>query len=224
MSPIFQFALVQALLYVPATLALSLGATAKTFGVCAASTVTNSGFTVINGGLGLSPGTSYTGFPPGTASSYEIGSAAAIACESQSANTYATCVGLTTTTDLSGTPLGGLTLGPGVYNFATTAALDGNLTLDAASDPNAQFIFKTGTTLTTSVSSRVLLINAAKACNVFWCVGSSAVIGATNQFAGPLIAYMSVAVGTSTDDAGGFFALNGAVTLLANAIVQSGTC
>ena len=225
MSPIVRLAAVVALICAPtATLGLALGATTKLFGVCAATTVTNSGFTVINGALGLSPGTSVTGFPPGTATSIEIGTPSAIACESQAAITYQSCRSQTTTKDLSGTPLAPLTLGPGVYNFATTATLNGILTLDAGGNANAQFIFKIGTSFSTSANSKVNLINGAKACNVFWCVGSSATIGATNTFNGPLIAYTSVAVGISTTDVGGFFALNGAVTLLTNSIVKSGTC
>jgi hypothetical protein len=38
---------------------------AAPFGVLAGTSVTNSGFSVINGDLGISPGTSVTGFPPG---------------------------------------------------------------------------------------------------------------------------------------------------------------
>lgn len=203
---------------------LSLGATSLKFGVCAAQTVTNSGPTVISGSLGLTPGTSITGFPPGTASSIEIGSAAAIECKDQAAKTYATCVGLPTGVDLSGQPLGGRTLFPGVYNYATTASLDGELKLDAILNPNAQWIIKIGTSFSTAASSKVALTNLAKGCNVFFCVGSSATIAADNNLQGAFIAYTSVSVFARTSIVGGLYALNGQVSLLGNNITKTGSC
>src|ERR1019366_1441615 len=49
----------------------SVLATAANFAVLANSTITNTGSTVITGNLGLYPGTSVTGFPPGTVSGVE---------------------------------------------------------------------------------------------------------------------------------------------------------
>jgi hypothetical protein len=76
--------------------------------------------------------------------------------------------------------LGGLTLAPGVYksNSGTFDITNGDLTLDAKGDPNAIFVFQTASALTVgdSAPSSVKLINGALAKNVYWYVGSSAVI------------------------------------------------
>lgn len=224
MSPIIlPIVLAFGLISVPKVTALALGTNSKLCAVSASSTITNSGFTVLTGALCLSPGTAVTGFPPGTATTTEIGSAIAIASQAEAATTYSTCVGLTPTTILSGVPLAGLTLGPGVYEFATTAALAGTLTLDASGNPSAEFIFQIGTTFTSGISSIIALLNSAKACNVFFCVGSSAILGGSNTLNAVFIANDGVTVGTGTSDVGGLFALSGAVTLLTNAVTKTGT-
>lgn len=119
----------------------------------------------------------YHRLPPGRATKIDVGSAAAIECESQAAKTYAACLSLPTTKDLSGQPLVEHTLFPGVYNFATTASIDGLLKLGAGLNSGGQFIFKIGTSLTTASVSQIVLAGLAKGCNVFFCVGSSATIG-----------------------------------------------
>lgn len=210
------------LLAAPKAMGLALGENSKLCGVSASSTITNSGSTVITGALCLSPGSAITGFPPGVASTIEVGSPIAIASQAEALTTFNTCKGLTPTSILTGTPLGGLTLGPGVYKFATTAGLAGTLTFDAGGNVNAQFIVQVGTTITTAVNSIILLKNGAKACNVFFCVGN-AVLGGSNTLKGVIIASAGISVGTGTSDVGGLFSLNAAVTLLTNAITKTGT-
>jgi hypothetical protein len=76
--------------------------------------------------------------------------------------------------------LGGLTLPAGVYksNSGTFDITNGDLTLDAKGDANAIFVFQSASALTVgnSVPRSVKLINGALAKNVYWYVGSAAVI------------------------------------------------
>lgn len=76
--------------------------------------------------------------------------------------------------------LGGLTLPPGVYKSdgGTFNLTNGNLTLDAQGDANAIFVFQCASALTVgdAAPSSVVLINGALAKNIYWYVGSAAVI------------------------------------------------
>jgi len=76
--------------------------------------------------------------------------------------------------------LGGLTLAPGVYksNSGTFDITNGDLVLDAKGDANAIFVFQCASALTVGDSSpsSVKLIGGALAKNVYWYVGSAAVI------------------------------------------------
>ena len=73
--------------------------------------------------------------------------------------------------DLSGTDLGGLTLTPGVYFFASLAQLSGTLTLDAQSNPAALFVFQIGSALITAITashSAVQVLNGGTNTGVYW--------------------------------------------------------
>ena len=197
--------------------------TANSFAVLGGSTVTNTGSSIINGNLGLSPGTSVIGFPPGTVSSGTIHATDGAAASAQTSLTtaYNDATGQSCDTDLTGQDLGGLTLTPGVYCFSTSAQLTGVLTLNAQDDPSAVFIFKTGSTLTTASSSRVNLVNSAQSCNIFWRIGSSATLGSSTIFTGNIIALTSITLNTSATVDGRVLARNGEVTLDSNTITAA---
>ena len=195
--------------------------TAGSFAVLGGSTVTNTGPTVINGDLGVSPGTAITGFPPGTVKG-TVHAADAVAAQAQSDVTtaYNDAAGRTPAVVVPG-DLGGLLLTPGVYKQSSSLLLTGVATLDAQGDPSAVFIFQVGSTLTTASNSRVLLTGGAQSCNVFWQIGSSATIGTGTSFSGNILALQSITVTTGATLQGRALARNGAVTLDTNTISRA---
>jgi hypothetical protein len=170
-----------------------LGA-ASTMGVLGGSgTVTNTGNSIISGDLGISPGTSVTGFPPGIVTGVQhINDATAAQARQDFLAAQVTLSAMTTTTDLTGQDLGGKILLPGVYFFSSTAGLTGTLTLDAQGDPNAVFVFNIGSAITTATSSSVVLINNANPDKVFWNLGSAATLGTGTLFKGNILATSSI--------------------------------
>lgn len=223
-SILFIFAMIMSAAFagnVSAQTAPSLGS-AESFAVLGATTVTNTGLTVVTGDLGVSPGTAVTGFSPGVVVGTIFTGAGSLAGTAQidATTAYANLAVQACNTILTGQDLGGLVLGPGVYCFSSSAQLTGTLTLDAQGNPNAVFIFQIGSTLTTASNSQVVLINGAQTCNVFYQVGSSATLGTGTQFQGNILALASITLTTGASVSGKVFALNGAVTLDTNSITN----
>ena len=198
-------------------------ATASPFVVLAGSTATNTGPSVLNGDLGVSPGTSLVGFasPAVVNGATHVNDAVAGLAQSDLTTAYNVAAGEPTTADLTGQDLGGKMLNPGVYSFASSAQLTGTVTLNAGGDPNAQFVFQVGTALTTASASAVVLVNGASPCNVFWQVGSSATLGSTTAFQGNVMALQSVSLDAGATVMGRVLASTGAVTLIDNVVDNS---
>jgi hypothetical protein len=209
----------------PAFAQISLG-TAQNFGVLGGSAVTNTGATTVNGNVGVSPGSSVTGFPPGTVVGGAIHSNDAVAMQAQNDLTtaYNNIAATPCMVPLTGQDLGGLILTPGVYCFTSSAQLTGALTLDAQGNANALFLFQIGSTLTTSTGSSVAIINnGGNSCNkVFWQVGSSATLGTGSTFRGDILALTSITLTTGANTNGRALARNGAVTLDTNNVNTCG--
>ena len=191
--------------------------TSANYAVLGGSTVTNTGNSTLDGSLGLWPGTSITGFPPGQVlppGTTDTTNEAAQQAQSDLTAAYVDAAGrpldATTTADL-----GNLTLAPGVYAGPSKGALGltGTLTLDGEGDPNAVFIFQTDSELISASDSTVTLINGAQPCNVFWQVGSSATLGTNSVFVGNILALTSITVNSGVAVHGRALARNGAVTM-----------
>jgi len=192
--------------------------TSDTFAVLGASTVTSAGLTVLNGDLGLSPGTSITGFPPGIVNgNIDAGTPVAAQAQMDMAKAYNHIVAMKNPTLLPA-DIGGKTIVPGLYSAPVSLGITGTVTLDGQNHPNSFFVFQIPSTLTTSVDSSVTLTNKANACNIFWQVGSSATLDTASVFNGTILAAASISVGTGSAVTGRLMAGSGAVTLLDDAV------
>jgi hypothetical protein len=141
---------------------------------------------------------------PGTATSFAIATQAL-------SDANAACLSISPASmpggiDPGAGELGGLTLAPGIYksNSGTFNISNGNLTLDAQGDPNAIWIFQTAAGLTVGIAGptgakSVTLINGALPKNVFWYVGSTAIINGAGggTMVGTIIANSGVTFSTA---------------------------
>ncbi|MEA2646233.1 MAG: type secretion system secreted protein VgrG [Chloroflexota bacterium] len=200
--------------------------TALSFAAMGGSTVTNTGPSVIHGDLGVAPGTSVTGFPPGQVNgATHLTDAVALQAQDDLTTAYNSAAAEPPTQDLTGQDLGGMVLTPGVYRFSSSSQLTGPLTLDGQDSTNAVFIFQVGSTLTTASSSTVSLVNGAQGCNVWWQIESSATLGTGSTFRGNLMALTSITATTGANvPAGRLLARNGALTLDTNVISVPTDC
>jgi len=192
----------------------SILGSASTYGILAGSTVTCVTGGTINADVGVSPGSTTTGFPPCTISGTQhLADAPAAKAQNDLTTAYNALAGLACGTTVTPADVGGRTLAPGVYCVASSLAITGTVTLDGQGDPNALFVFQMGSTLTTGTTANVSLIGGAQAKNVYWQVGSSATLGTGTTFRGTIVALTSITLNDNATMLGRALARNGAVTL-----------
>lgn len=184
---------------------------ATSFSVLAGQEVTNTGTTIIEGDLGVSPGTSVTGNPTVEGTIYQ--SAETKVANAQIANSAAfDFLDQTCDTTYTGTKdLVGETLVPGVY-CADAFTLTGTLTL---SGTTGVWIFKSGADLITSGTANII---GGDPCNVWWRVVSSATLGSATSLKGSVLAYASISMATGATLEGRVLAQTGTVSLQSNTI------
>ena len=203
-----------------APVAVGLG-TAGSFAVLAGTGITNTGPTTITGDIGTFPTATVTGLTSITVNgTNHAGDSVTQGAKTDLTTAYTTAAGEGPTTAIAA-DLVGLTLKPGVYNSASAVGLSGVLTLDAAGDPHAVWVFQAGSTLITSSGSKIVMLNGAQSCNVYWQVGSDATLGTNSTFTGTILALTSISLQTGATVDGRVLARNGAVTLDHNTITRS---
>lgn len=197
-------------------------ATVDPFVALGGSTVTNTDASVLNGALGVAPGTALVGFGPPAVVNGATHANDAVASQAQADLTtaYDAAAGqpVAPEDDLTGTDLGNRTLAAGAYRYTSSAQLTGPLVLDAEGNPDAQFIFEIAAELTTAPGSSVVLVNGASPCNVFWQVGSSATLDTTTAFQGNLMALTSISLNNGASVIGRVLARNGQISLINNVL------
>lgn len=209
------------------------------FAVLAATTVTNTSTgadnTVVNGNVGVYPGTAITGFIEAPTTVKVTGSvycATGVMDQNPTAKAKIAATGVYNAMKALApdfqypagvAQLAGATLQPGVYNFPSSADIadHGTLMLDNSADPNAVFIFQMGSTITANTYSKVIMTNGKTDPNIYWIVGSSATIGVGSNFEGNVIANTAITINTDATTDGRLFALGAAVTMQFNKVTPT---
>ncbi len=197
------------------------------FAILAGSAVTSTGGGTTRGDLGLSPttGAAITGFltnqvhgiiyavdaggPAGAVIAPELLTTAKVDLVAA----FYDAAGRTNAAIVypAGGNVGGMTLVPGLYQFASTAFVTGmDVTLTGGVDD--VWIFQIGTSLTVGSGIHVVLTGAAQARNIFWQVGTSATLGSASGFKGTLMADQSITMDAGSTMEGRALALAAAVT------------
>jgi hypothetical protein len=164
-------------------------AAASSYSALGGAAVTCTGSTTTTGKVGVSPGTSISGFPSPCLAGGGIHANDQNAINAQSDNHVAfgaldqNCDQSFGAVDLTTTFPNGV--GPGVYCSTSAFSLTGNLNLTGS----GVWIFKTVSTLITSPGSSV---TGGDPCNVWWRIGSSVTLDTTTSFIGNILALNGV--------------------------------
>jgi len=191
---------------------------AGSYGILAGASVTCAGPPgTINADVGISPGSTITGFGAGLCTitgNTELATVPAATAQLDLTTAFNVLAsqpcGTTIVADLGGT-----TISPGVYCGASSVGVTGTLTLNGAGNSNAQFVIRAGSTLTTGTNATIALTNGTQAKNVFFWVGSSATLGTGTTFRGNIVALTTITLNGTVTMTGRALARNGSVSLAA---------
>lgn len=173
--------------------------------------VTNTGISHLTGNVGTNSGSS-TGFGNVNGVMHDNDGASA-ACSTDLLVAYGQLNSATPTFFPASLLGNGATLYAGVYKITGTASLNLNLTLDGQGNPNAIFIFQLQGAFSANASSKIILTNGAKACNVFWKVEGLVSLATGTTMRGTIIANnAAIEMSSGVTLEGRAFSTTGAIT------------
>ncbi len=231
-SPALAYCAMTGLLLADGPAPIDLGSAAH-FTILAGATITTTGGGIINGDVGASPisgaaihltqaqvnGHIYAVDAAGPAGSI-IDAALLLTAKGDLTTAYNAAAGRTPVPsgpflNPGSGNLGGLNLVPGLYKItSTTLVIGADLTLTGGA--NDVWIFQCAADLQLVSGMKILLVGGAQARNVFWQVGSSAVIGTFASFQGTIMADQAITMGTSSNINGRALAFTAGVTFNGN--------
>ena len=189
--------------------------TASSYLVLGQAGVTSTGGTVVSGDVGVGPGFSMVGFPPGeVGGEIHVADTAAGQALTDASLAYNDLSTRTPDRSFAGDQ-NGATFTTGVYATPAAFALTGSMTLDALGDPSAVFVFQIDAAMNLAAGARVVLVNGALASNVYWKVTGAAGMGASSVLSGTILAAGAITVGEGAKVVGRAFS-QAAVTLANN--------
>ncbi|MDF1516783.1 MAG: ice-binding family protein [Lutibacter sp.] len=223
-----------------ATPAVDLGM-AGNYAILAESAISTTGVTSVTGDMGISPlsASFITGFGLTLHSSGTYSTSSLVTGKIYAADyTAPTPSNLTTTVDnmhtafttanglapdrteyLAGN-LNNVTLTAGVYKYGTGLLLSNTITLDGGGVDCAAFVFQIAGDLTVANNVKIVLINGAKADNIFWVTaGAGAVIGSDVDFSGNILSKTLISLEARSTVKGRLLAQS-AVSLIGNKVVK----
>ena len=208
---------------------VNLGSTAN-FVILAGAAITTTGGGIINGNVGASPiagsaigvtcvqvnGTIYAVDAAGPPCAV-VDPSLLTTAKGDLTTAYNDAAGRTTptATNPGGGNLGGLSLAPGLYKMTTTTLITGS-DLTLAGGANDVWIFQCAQDLQLGSGIKVILTGGAQAKNIFWQVGTSAVLGTFSVFNGTILASQAITMNTSSTMNGRALAFTAGVTFNGN--------